>query len=64
MELTLVILLIAVFFTARMRAARRKAERRARCIRLSAKPAAPAAVTPIRAGAARYGWPMYRGRRA
>ncbi len=64
MELTLVILLIAVFFTVRMRAAHRKAERRARCIRLSAKPAAPAAVTPIRACAARYGWPMYRGRRA
>lgn len=64
MELTLVILLIAVFFTAKLHAARRKAERRARCIRLSAKPAAPAAVTPIRAGAAQYGWPMYRGRRA
>lgn len=61
MELTLVILLIAVFFTAKLHAARRKAERRARCIRLSAK---PAAVTPIRAGAAQYGWPMYRGRRA
>lgn len=64
MELTLVILLIAIFFMGQLRKQRRKAARRARCMRLSAPPVRSGTLLSIREGAAQHGWPIYRGRRA
>lgn len=64
MELTLVILLIAIFFMKQLRKQRKKTARRARCMRLSAQPVRSGRLLSIRDGATQYGWPIYRGRRA
>lgn len=64
MELTLVILLIAIFFIGQLRRERQKAARHARCVRLSAPAARAGKLLSLREGAAQHGWALYRGRRA